>query len=258
MLSYDIQWNNKLIVDFSNISFITPVIAVCYKVFKLLGNETILPCNSSAKEYLNWMTNSDISYGGSRYIPIYSVKADTEVLHLIKKLLNIFSEWLNEESKDFLSYSLGELMENVFAHADSNLGLVIHVQKYDTRYNQNIEVCIADIGKGIADSMAENSKFSHLKSKDRFYLALQSKKTSKPDRHSGEGLSSIIEWIKNNQKAEAIIISKNNVWYKKNNEVNMIDFSHIKWNGTLIWLSFPKLSSISLLKIWEKMELNPE
>ena len=150
-------------------------------------------------------------------------------------------------------------MDNVFDHAESKNGLIIHAQKYKQHlaYRDRIEICIADMGKGIAASMAENPDYLKLSDFDKFMLALQVEYTSKPDKHTGERLSSILEWVKSNKGAECVIISKNHVWQKTNKGIGQNTLKNIKWDGTFIWLSTPRNPEISINEIWEKLGLIP-
>ncbi len=259
MLNNSFSFSEIAKIDFSKVEFITPVIGVCAKIFNILKKEIIYPQNNEPNFYLDWMLNANENYGDNRYIPVSVINSNNLVIDTIRRFLNIFSGFLNTESKEFLTYSLAELMENVFVHADSKIGLVLHAQKYNVKNNERIEVCITDLGKGIPYSMSENRKYLHYSNFERFLQALKPQETSKPNKHSGEGLSSVLEWIKANALAECILISMNCLWYKtKIKGVGCYDFnSNIKWPGTFIWFSFPKNSNLSLNQVWENLNLFP-
>lgn len=199
--------------------------------------------------------------GDTRYIPVIHLNEDklNEELHyqIAKKFINVFHGFLSKESEEFLSYSLTELMDNVFHHAKSAHGLWLHLQKYP--YFNSIELCICDLGIGISESMKENSAFSSYSDFDRFLLALETGNTSKPDFHSGEGLSSSLNWISYNPDAAGVLFSKKHWWVKpKNKKPIANEHTQIIWPGTFIWLSIPRSPKYSLQKIWENFGLYQE
>ncbi|MDL1969481.1 MAG: hypothetical protein LWW94_00635 [Candidatus Desulfofervidaceae bacterium] len=256
LLESEIEWESSCpkILDLSQVFFVTPIVCVWVKYFTIKNWKTLKPYSYEASQYLEWMNiYANQNYGDQRYIPTFHLVDASETNEVRKRLLDIFKNWMNKETREFLSYSISELMENVFFHAKSEEGLVIHVQKYGA-FDNRIEACIVDFGQGIANSMAENPEFRERPEEQRFIAGLTPRCTSKPGRHTGEGLSSVLEWIKQNDDAQGVIISQNCVWGKlKRKDEKWLKYNLPKWPGTLIWMSFPRDSRLSLNSVWEKL-----
>jgi len=194
-------------------------------------------------------------------LPVVHLKEEElkEEVHykISERLIMIFQNFLSDEVKSSLSYSINELMDNVLFHAQSKHGLWLQLQKYQTL--NLIELCIYDLGVGISESMKENPDFSSFDSYHRFLLALEIRNTSKPHSNSGEGLSSILEWISLNAEAEGVIFSKRESWIKlKNRNPVTAESEKVLWPGTLIWLAIPGDIEYNLLYTWKKLNLSPD
>ena len=246
-------------LDLSEVSFVTPVICILYEVAKYTKKRIILPNKIDSVDYLSYMRSSSQTPSYSytrRYIKTFNVRQPEEIIPLVKKFQNLFQDWLAFESNFFIQYAFSELMENVFHHAQSQPGLWIQAQKYPTL--GAVEMAIADLGIGIAESMKNNPIYQDIDANTRFVIALNVGTTSKPEEHSGEGLACVLKWIKENREAEAVLISLNNVWYKIDKNIGIYHAPHNIWQGTFLWLKIPKEPDYSLLEIWEKLELKPD
>lgn len=246
------------VLNLRQISFSTPVICVLFAVFRTLDKQIVYPENHEARNYLDYMQRACSYMGGSRYIPVVNITSVDRVIEINQRFREIFRNWLPEEAAaSFASYGLSELMDNVFHHAQSKFGVWIQAQKYP--YSDCIEMCIADLGRGIATSMADNPEYYSLSPERRFVLSLQVGGTRAPGDHNGEGLACVVHWIKENPGAEGILISCEYIWLKTPEyREGFYTTKHVSWPGTFIWLKIPKKPKYSLVDIWEMLDLQPE
>ncbi len=254
--------DNVKYLDLSEVSFVTPVICVIYSIFKFFGKKIRLPFSEEVSHYLTYMSHHALpSSGDSRYIPVIRLEFNKDGERkggiIAGRFAEIFENFISEEASLFLRYSIAELVDNIFYHAESNHGAWLHVQKYPAA--GVIELCLVDLGRGISESMKDNPEYEKLNPFSRFIYALKPGITRNPSRHTGEGLSCVVEWVRNNPLAECIIISRNHVYVKiVNSPPKSSEWIESRWPGTLIWLKIPEDPSVSLQEIWEILNMNPE
>lgn len=108
-----------------------------------------------------------------------------------RELLNAIEELIatDDAAHTSLDLALSELTENVGYHADTNLGGFAAVQYL--RHSNEIELAIADLGIGIADSLRRNAELKKAAGTDlsAIQTALRATVTSTPWRNSGYGLT---------------------------------------------------------------------
>ena len=255
------DWKQDSILDLTEVSFATPIVCVIRKIYHLKKWSIIEPSNIDVNSYLSWM---DCGWQAtSQYVPTYQFQIPS-IAHknILRDIRILLEDSVKEDVLKDLSYTLAELVDNVFDHAKSNLGVLVQAQKYPSM--RKVEICIADTGRGIDQSMKDNPAYQYLTAEERFEAALKLYHTCKPDQHSGEGLSSVIAWIVENAKsgAEGIIFSNKHVWFcvQTSNQAR-IGVDHTKyciWPGTLIWLSIPFLRHVSFVDVWRKLGLGEE
>ncbi len=242
------------VLDLSELEFVTPVVCILAELATYLDIPVQHPYTPKLCHYLNYMSRSQKS--SDRYISVFNLRRETEIPNLIRYFDHLFGDWLSQDSRYFVRYAFSELMDNVFHHAHSDSGLWIHAQKYPM-YNA-VEMALADLGIGISESIRNNPLYASYGATERFVLALNPGVTGKPDEHSGEGLSSVIEWVKHNPSAEGMVISLNSMWYKIENKSGFYHCEEIRWPGTFLWLNIPKEPIFSMEKIWEMLGLRPD
>lgn len=100
--------------------------------------------------------------------------------------------------RDALSYALLEVVENVFHHARSPIHAVVCAQSYPQL--RQVELAVADTGRGISASLRDNPKLLNRFRTDTeaIQLAVQPKVTGRPSNNAGEGLFFTLEFIKQN------------------------------------------------------------
>lgn len=159
------------------------------------------------------MITKDSSVGDTRYLPVTRVLKQGDEYKVAARFIDILREWIDKDMALSLDYALSETMENVFCHAQTDQGLWIHVQKYEI--TNKIEVCLADLGRGIPKSLSDNPCYANLPEYIRFIKALEVGVTRSPySNHSGEGLSATKEWIRLEPSAEGIVLSSKYGWGK--------------------------------------------
>jgi hypothetical protein len=193
----------------------------------------------------------------TRYIPTWHGIQPKDASTIQNYLRNILSDQLQEEAlSDLVDYALSELMDNVFDHSQSEIGFFIQAQKYPSK--ERVEIFLLDRGRGIATSLKDNPVYSSFDDKKRFELALSPRITAKPEKHSGEGLSSVITWVEKNSSnyAQGVIFSNSDVWFCVNGKTGLDHTNYTIWPGTLIWLSIPYNPPINLNKIWSDLKFD--
>ena len=248
LINQDFFQNHNKVLDLSLVSFTTPVVSVVAQILKDQAWTLIKPIATESKQYLDWILNGGYQ-DAFRYIKPKIVSQKEYIYKTNEAFDKIFRNWLSEETASDLRYSFIELMDNVFDHANSQIGLCVAAQKYPR--GDRIESAIADLGVGIAYSFQEVTDSTAL---NFFKRGLALKGTSKPDRHTGEGLSSVLEWLKKNN-CEAMILSRNHVWKYLNSEETIQELDHTAWPGTLIWFSIPKDMEFTLTEVWNDLNL---
>jgi len=239
------------VLDLSLVSFVTPVVSVITQILKINDWELILPYAEEPKQYLNWMLSGTYQKP-ERYITPKIISKATDIPPTTQEYFKIFQNWLSEEAADDLKYSFGELMDNVFDHANTDIGVCVAAQKYPQL--DKVEGAIVDLGVGIAYSFENVNESNGL---IFFKKALKMKGTSKPDKHSGEGLSSVLEWLKKNH-CDAMILSQNHVWEFLKSKETISELNHVAWPGTLIWFAIPPNLEYNLRIIWEEFGLGQD
>lgn len=246
-----IEWNSIYCLDLSNINFATPVICVITQIFRFKNIQIQWPQNPAVRSYIKWLLNGTF-YNSQRYIATLVLDNKTFVPTVAKDFYHLFQRWIQEKAADDLKYALSELMDNVFDHAKSEIGVCISAQKYADR----IELCVADLGIGIANSFQNHINWPHVPLIEWFKFGLRMKGTSKPGEHSGEGLSSVLNWLKNNSGCYSVLFSQNHIWELSNGVELINELPYLAWPGTLVWFSIPFRLNVSLNMIWEQFNLN--
>lgn len=247
-------------IDLSNVFFITPPLVVVCKYLEIQNRPIIKPSRQEVTEYLDYMClNRPINdkYSKSGYIPCFQVQDEKEVWSITKKFLYFFDDFVDQHNKMNLSYVISELMENVFHHANSSVGVLVHAQKYP---KQNyLEIAILDDGVGIDKSLKENQQYRNLSDFEAFKKAFELSVTRNPLTNAGEGLSSVKLWIEYNELAEGVVISNEFIWFKivapEGIACNFHQMEHLVWPGTLIWLRIPRKPENHLEDIWNLLGL---
>lgn len=162
-----------------------------------------------------------------------------------------------DDARGQIKYAMGEVVDNIHHHAESNLGFCIHAQKYP--YHERVEIAVADFGIGIDNSLKKNPEYVNLSANQRFERGIELGVTATPARNSGEGLSSILEWISANAEfdSKVVVFSNNHMLVcKDENGPGILHADYFFWPGTLIWLSIPDSPRKMLVDVWKELGLS--
>jgi hypothetical protein len=252
------DWSRVRTFDITDVTFITPVIASIAGVFNSLGWDILPPRNKEARSYLDYMLGVHEDTDATRYIPVINCAQKIDVLCHAEKIRSILRGWVSSSVAEDINYSLSETMDNVFDHARSAEGLWLQTQKYPNL--NKIEIALIDRGRGVAQSLADNPAFSGLSDEDRFGHALELGVSANPSCHSGEGLSSTLEWLKKNRTAgaRAVLISMNNLFFTGKTTTGVMTLENICWPGTFLWFAIPYNPPVSLSDTWVSLGLSDD
>lgn len=141
---------------------------------------------------------------------------------------------LSQQTVGAVSYTLSELIDNVFHHAQSPVNAIVCAQTYPAF--QRIELAIVDCGRGIRLSLQDNialrGRFTT--AAEAISLAVQPKITGNPARNAGEGLFFLTELMKQ-YKGGMRIYSEDGLFRITKGQVTLCsDMPY--WQGTIVSL----------------------
>lgn len=210
----------RLSVDLKNVSFVTPASAVSLAALLGLlrstrafeGEVEVIPPISA--EVHQWMArldfyelvniNTDYPFNRwsarGRFQEVVLVRNDRqgdEVSQDFGVILEAQTS-LSSEVRSHMQTLFAEVLDNVFHHAQSPLGAVVCAQTYPQR--RYIEFAIADVGRGIAASLADNPEHRAISAVpvEAIQLALKPGVTRRPSWNRGWGLSWLARAIEKN------------------------------------------------------------
>lgn len=242
---------------FSSIDFIRPVSILPIASYAFDHNITIKHANSYL-DSIEFPVGNDISESyriGKTYFPI--TKADLrksdgdereEKLRLLSdqypRLLqrNITDqEFLDRVGTDVFYLLISEMVDNIMEHSKAELAYIFS-QFWPA--NNSCEICLLDNGIGIYHSLdnAGRNVESHMDALQKVIRQHFSAKDEFGSQKRGTGIKNTINLLLNNElNGYFCIISGTAAYYIDNNGRNhFIDFTKVKWNGTIICMGFQK------------------
>lgn len=185
----------------------------------------------------------------SRFLEVSVVKSEREVHEVSKKLGGILKDktCVDKNFLNVISYSLGEILDNVFHHAQSPINGLASAQYYPKQ--EEVNISIADCGIGIKESLTGNPELSSKISDDKtaLELALKGEITSKPSEHTGEGLYITSNLIRKNRGDLYLHSGNAKLTIRGNNSPSVETASY--WQGTLIDLKFDTNNKVSISSV---------
>lgn len=186
-------------LDFSKIdnvfeSFMVPVVAIARHYRKTRDVDTIIvPPEDKRLASLfhncNWShlcspeRYSETTFEGSKHLPAMIFDADRDPKFAEDRILDMILssvEGLDRKTLSAVKWALGEILDNVITHSESQAGGV--VQASTLSKSKTVEFVIADCGIGIASAMKISD---HAKAIEQ---AIQEGVTSKKETNQGNGL----------------------------------------------------------------------
>lgn len=164
--------------------------------------------------------------------------SESEVLESIKKQTGIFSR-ISKKLNSLISYSFTEMLNNAIEHSNSEF-IKVTVE----RIRGVIKFEITDYGIGIFNNIRKKYKLNN--DFDAINELLKGKRTTMPDKHSGEGI------FFTSKAADVFIIQSSGKKILFNNIIEDIFLSETRFKkGTKINFSVSEKSVKSIKKIFD-------
>lgn len=172
--------HNAVEADWSEASFVSiSQIAAVAQVQRDCAMRAHMPTSSIRPEHsvdtyisrMNYYKISSIPHSESfnrrnpngRFMPIEAISAEQNSNDIPDTLCSVVLAHIRtgDTVKDAVSLAFGEVVDNVVQHSDSFCGGIACAQFYPNAGElPYVEYCVADSGRGIAASMAENARYS--------------------------------------------------------------------------------------------------
>jgi len=179
------DYHDQITVDFSEVDFIEISALTLLSAF-LLGakkiklfkrGNLISSRDKNVETYIKRMNfykildvNAEEDFmrwnGTGRFQEIIQITKENEVQDVVENLRKIL-EKQSKLPKSFIKimeYSLSEVLENVFHHADSPIGGLVSAQTYSAI--GKVQFAIVDFGKGIPKTLRTIPKYIHLQDEE--------------------------------------------------------------------------------------------
>ena len=173
----------------------------------------------------------------------------SEVTPIVEHLIGIASSQLDLGAgvADAINLSLGEVLENVPAHAQSPTPGYVCAQTY--RRSRRVEFAIVDTGIGILGSARDVADLRGATHADAIGWAINRGSTSKPGPHSGIGLFMARRMIQDN---------RGTMWVYSGEAAVKVSRDKVEptgasgWPGTIVTLTFRTDRPINVESVLEK------
>ncbi len=208
---------------------------------------------SNAKGYLDQMTQDPMWWTkeiklilsrGNSYIPFSQLpREETDFKILFAKISDLIRSHKPSGGEQAFKYVLGELIDNIYQHSNFENAYVM-CQAYQTK--GYVELSFIDNGISIPGNF-EKHKIGFEGDWDAISLAVSGQST-KDDYERGTGLRSSLQIYCEGAEAEAMIVSRNGLYYKKSQETQLYRLEdQQKFPGTLISIRIPmKVDNIEI------------
>lgn len=188
----------------------------------------------------------------NRFIPVQPLEDQSNCDAISKRLSKLIQSnrpHIGDVPDLSLYEPIYELVSNTYAHAAIKEGLFGLVCAQTWPKGNLVQVAFADTGIGIRASLQQNhSLCNQLTINNACQLACQYGITSKPNHHSGYGLSLAKELMSNHQ-GHICVISGNERYFSHKKD-NARTFQRSLWHGTLIVLEWPISQSLDVLQVY--------
>ncbi|MDP9750370.1 MULTISPECIES: ATP-binding protein [Thermoanaerobacter] len=260
--------HNEVIIDLSELEFIKPVgIAYVITLIKYSqylrnskGYKIIKPRNKNVHDYLARMgfydlLNLSVPYpyfkhdSEGRFCEIRELETPEDVYNVSQQINEIIVRNIKGEYKlkNCISYSVAEVIENVFHHSKSPVNGFACAQVYPVE--RVVEIAVVDAGIGIKHSLSK--KYKDLKTDiEAIEKALELYVTCKTDNtNSGEGLYFTKKFIEEN-KGELVILSGYGKYKLFGGQIEKKNISRYN-KGTIVHMKFNLDTYVDVKKIFD-------
>lgn len=254
--------DENITLDFSDVKFIAPLYVLPLVVFLNSCNKNITIVNMN--EYLQTigfakgmcpdkMRKSEFiaimeKYSQKTYIPIVSFPAtkdsDDEKDAILSTVESIIMRQLNLDSNisTGLKYMLGESIDNIIQHAQSERGYIF-AQSYPNK--KFLDICIADSGitlLGSYQTLPDNEIESDLEAIQAANRGISTKNLPNAENR-GYGIITSKKMLIDGLDGSFIMMSGNALHLYNSEHQKFIETpSSIRWDGTIIALRMPYLN----------------
>ena len=254
--------DENITLDFSDVKFITPLYVLPLVVFLNSCNKNITIVNMN--EYLQTigfakgmcpdkMRKSEFiaimeKYSQKTYIPIVSFPAtkdsDDKKDAILSTVESIIMRQLNLDSNisTGLKYMLGESIDNIIQHAQSERGSIF-AQSYPNK--KFLDICIADSGitlLGSYQTLPDNEIESDLEAIQAANRGISTKNLPNAENR-GYGIITSKKMLIDGLDGSFIMMSGNALHLYNSEHQKFIETpSSIRWDGTIIALRMPYLN----------------
>ncbi len=242
------QVRNHGTIDLGNLKWLgsTGVLLLAYLKDKF-GNNIVSESTSQAKSYFDQMTRDPawwtkdtklILNRGRSYIPFSKLpKKEAQFKILTNSISDLIKSYTLFGGKNALKYVLGEITDNIYQHSHFKNSYMMS-QAYKTK--RYVELSFIDDGISIPGNF-QNHKIPFKGDWDAIFLAVNEGKSTKDDNGRGTGLGSSLRIYCEGAHAEAMIVSRKGLYYRKAQEEPRLYRlnDQQKFSGSLISIRIP-------------------
>lgn len=244
---------DKIVFDFSDTIYVRPIgliMAVALMKYSKnfnIGKRHFLRESTSRNvcSYLERMdfyhqfkiVRNNVNRNGqsARLCEIHEIKGENYLIAAHLKKIIESQVQIDPELSSAVTYSIGEVMDNIDAHSLSPINGYICAQTYENE----LEIAIVDCGIGMKESLRSYPAYEYITSDDEAIIKSTEKMvTSKPlEHHAGQGLFFTRRFIDANhgklfiQSGNALVEFNNNA---DNPIINRVNY----WKGTIVGMVF--------------------
>ena len=177
-----------------------------------------------------------------------------------EKIVDILTTFVNpkEDERSALYVLISEMIENVHRHANAPVDGFAVAQVYPQRLKMGITLVDAGVGVRASFETGDPSIDTSALLTDADYLraAIRLHATSKSHGHSGYGLFLLSELLSRN-RGTFLLTSGNAtiVGYRRRGTLQVDQFSHRYWQGTIVSVVIDLQRDLPLLQIYNEMPL---
>lgn len=254
--------DNKVIIDFSNTKFISPVFILSLMIYVIKAQKDIQYINLNDYMKAFHLNNGIISdnlrnseflaimekYAKNTYIPIINFPAqknsdDKEEILTVAENLIIRQLNIKSNVASGLKYMIGETIDNITEHSETDRGFIC-AQAYKNK--GYLDICIADGGVTLLGSykrLPDNEISNDLEAIKAANRGISSKNL--PDAENrGYGIYTSKKMLVEGLGGQYMIMSGGALYMKSQTIDKFFTLpSGLRWNGTIVALRIPYLET---------------